>query len=192
MIKIAKKRMHTIVLTFFLAGFSFYLALTLQKTLFGSFSTETSLFSVYLPAGVTFIALLLGGVFAAIGIFFVLLINYLLNFPDVSWSLAVALIGFSLSIQLIVVNSFLYLARVGTNLEKLKHLHIVGLAIIFSISHSLCHHLNLVKIAKFSQGWAESMIALSTFWGVFTFLFLLWCFSKVRNYLSENVKSSTF
>lgn len=169
-------------IAFFLTASFFYIFLLLQRGASDYIKGMNGFDWVYLPAGIAFVGILIGGLSAVLGLFFVLITNYTINYPDVYLPVIVLLVMFSMMVQLIVIKSYLYLLGIGKNLEGLKHIQLIGLALLFSLSHSLCHHLNIVTIAGHHVGWAESMITLSTFLGIFCILILLWSFSKLHNY----------
>ena len=190
-IKLLHRQFGTPLIAFFLTASFFYLFLFLQKNAADYMNGAYSFDMVYLPAGVAFVAILIAGISAAVALFFVLVINYTINFPDSFMPLTMALVSFSLIVQLAVVKLYLYIIGVGKNLEKLKHLQLLGLALVFSVSHSLCHHLNLVTITGHQSGWAESLITVRTFLGIFCVLMVLWFLSKVIHYFDgrSDIKS---
>ncbi len=180
--QLTKKSYASELIVFSISAVFLYLFLVLQSASseymknFGTFDI------VYFPAGIAFVAILVGGISGALGVIFVLIMNYTINYPDVFWLTIVAIVSFSITVQMVVVKSYLSLVGVGPNLEKFSHIQLLGLALLFSVSHSLCHYFNLVAISNFQIGWAKSMIALSTFLGVFFTLMVLWFFSKSINY----------
>lgn len=170
-----------ILITFLISFLIFYLFVLLQS-LVAEFSSDSTFLPVYLPAGVLFVAILVGGVPGALGVFLALICNVIIQNPDISVPLIVGLITFSISVQYLVVKSFSYLLQVGPNLERLTYMKTVGIALAFSVSHSLNHHFNLVMIKGRTTGWAESKLAVSTFFGVFSILFFLLIASKIKNH----------
>lgn len=170
------------IVTFFISFFCFYFFVLLQR-LVSEISIDSSFLPVYLPAGVFFVVILVGGLAGALGVYLALVSNYILQNPDINWYVIAGIMLFSLSIQIVIVKFCAHAVGVGSNLEGLNHIKVVGLALVFSLSHSVTHHYNLVLITHRSIGWGESKIALSTFFGVFCILMVLWLFSKVRNYL---------
>ena len=169
------------LITFLISFFIFYFFVLLQN-LVAEFSSNSTFLPVYLPAGVLFVAILVGGVPGALGVFLALICNVIIQNPDISMPLIVGLIAFSISVQYLVVKSFSYLLQVGPNLERLTYMKTVGIALAFSVSHSLNHHFNLVMIKGRTTGWAESKLAVSTFFGVFSILFFLLIASKIKNH----------
>ena len=180
-IKNDQRSYFPILITFLISFFIFYFFVLLQN-LVAEFSSNSTFLPVYLPAGVLFVAILVGGVPGALGVFLALICNVIIQNPDISMPLIVGLIAFSISVQYLVVKSFSYLLQVGPNLERLTYMKTVGIALAFSISHSLNHHLNLVMIKGRTTGWAESKLAISTFFGVFSILFFLLIASKIKNH----------
>lgn len=170
------------IATIFVSFLLFYFFLLLQN-LVVDYSAGSSFIPVYLPAGVLLISILVGGVAGAFGVFLALVSNYIFHNPNVYWPIIVGLIAFSLIIQVTVIKIFAHFAGVGPNLEGLNYLKVTGLAFVFSLSHSFNHHLNLVVIQDRKVSWAESKIAISTFLGVTSVLFILLIVSKIRNYL---------
>lgn len=170
------------IVTFFISFFCLYFFVLLQR-LVAEVSINSSFLPVYLPAGVFFVVILVGGLAGALGVYLALVSNYILQNPDINWYLIAGLMLFSLFVQIVIVKFCARAVGVGSNLEGLNHIKVVGLALVFSLSHSVTHHYNLVLITHRSIGWGESKIALSTFLGVFCILTVLWLFSKVRNYL---------
>lgn len=169
-------------LTIFVSFCVFNLCLLLQR-LVPYFGLEGSFVPVYLPAGVLFVAILIGGVAGAIGIYLAISINYIAHQPNVYWLLILALMAFSISVQYLVIKIFAFITNIGPNLERLTYFKVLGMAAVFSTSHSLNHHLNLVLINNQKVGWVESKIAISTFIGVFCVLWFVWIASKISNHL---------
>lgn len=147
---------------------------------------------VYFPAGIAFVAILVGGIFGALGIIFVLITHYSINYPDIFWLTIAGLVAFSIFVQMVVIKLYLLLLGIGSTLEGLRHIQLLGLAVLFSLTHSLCHYFNLVIISGFNIGWAKSMIALSTFLGVFFIIMVLWFFSKILKYFTRSNNSLLF
>lgn len=163
----------------------FYLILSLQNFLTDYFYQVGLIFYLYLPAGIAFLSLLIGGIYAAFGILLVLVPKYASQYPDTNYLTIVSLIIFSMAVQLLVIRSFLYFSKIEPNLKNLKHNHILILAMFFSASHSLCHHLNLVFIAGYQVGWGESLLVVRTFLGIFTALFILWTYGRINKFLCQ-------
>lgn len=175
------------LVTFFLSFASFYFFLFLQQ-LASDFMQARMLLPVYLPAGVAFVAILAGGITGALGVFCALLSNYIIQNPLVYWPIIFGLIAFSILMQLLVIKVSLHLLSIGQTLVNLTYLKLVVLVLIFSLSHSLTHHFNLVLIKDHERGWAESMITVSTFLGISCVLLLLWSMKKLRRYLTQKNK----
>ena len=172
------------ILALFLS-FIFFSVFTIFQHLAASFLKSNESFDiVYLPAGITFISILVCGIWGVLGILFVLVPMYIFKFPEVSSLLILAMVSFSLVLQLTVIKLYLFFAGINQNLERLKHIQLLGLAVIFSLSHSVSHHLNLVLFSHYPLGWGESMIALSTFLGTAFTLLILWIFSKLYEHTS--------
>ena len=172
-------------ITFAVSFSSFYLFLLLQRLVVEVVS-PSSFIPVYLPAGVLFVVILVGGVVGTFGVFCSLVPSYIMQNPNTYWLVVAGLVAFSMLIQISVVKLTAWITNVGPNLERLTHLKLIGFALVFSISHSLNHHLNLVVITKKNIGWAESRLAVSTFLGVFCVLALLWIVAKITNHFSQS------
>lgn len=173
-----------VLLTFIFSFCFFYLCLLLQR-LVPNFDVYGSFVPVYLPAGVLFIAILIGGVAGAIGVYLAISINYIALHPNVYWLLILVLMALSISIQYLVIKAFSFFTNIGSNLERLTYLKVLGMAVVFSTTHSLNHHLNLVLIENQKIGWAESKLAISTFTGVFCILWVVWIVSKISDNLMK-------
>lgn len=171
---------HSQALVALFLSYIFFSVFLLFQHFASSFLQRAESFDiVYLPAGITFISILVCGIWGALGIIFVLVPMYIYKFPDVSSLLIIIMVSFSLLLQLTVIRLCLLLAGIDQHLKKLKHLQLLGLVVVFSLSHSLSHHLNLAVIGRYPLGWGESMIALSTFLGVSFTLLILWMLSKL-------------
>jgi hypothetical protein len=167
------------LVAFFLSSIFFSVFLLFQHIASSLLPRAESFDLVYLPAGITFVSILVCGIWGALGIIFVLVPTYIYKFPEVSSLLIILMVSFSLLLQLTVIKLCLFFAGIDQHLKKLKHLQLLGLVVVFSLSHSLSHHLNLAVIGRYPFGWSESMIALSTFLGVSFTLLILWIFSKL-------------
>ena len=174
------------LVAFFLSFIFFSIFLLIQYFASTFLRREEGFDIVYFPAGITFISILVCGIWGVLGIFFVLVPMYIYKFPEVSSLLIISMVSFSLLLQLTVIRIYLFFAGVDQNLQKLKHIQLLGLAVVFSLSHSTSHHLNLALIGRYPLGWGESMIALSTFLGVSFTLLLLWIFSKLYDRTSRS------
>ncbi len=180
------------LLVILLSTLGFYLFLKLQGVASEYLPSNNGIASVYLPAGVVFLAILIGRVYGALGILLALIPSYMYRFPHAEILVIVGMVLFSMSVQLIVVNIFLAIVKVGNKLDNLTFAHVITLGLIFSLSHSFCHYLNLLIIAKYQVGWFESKLTLSTLLGIFIILFTLWLVSKViRNFGDFPANKST-
>jgi len=189
------KKQHSLyvpnVLVILLSAVCFYLLLKVQVFASEYLPNKDGIDSIYFPAGIVFLAILIGRAYGALGIFLALIPSYISRFPDVEILVVVGMVSFSLFVQLMVINSFLLVVGVGKKLENLTFFHVTTLVLIFSLSHSICHYLNLLIIADKQVGWFESKIALSTLLGVFVSLIVVWLMSKLGKYFFDNSVSKS-
>ena len=174
------------LVAFVLAAAAFYTLLKLQSAASEYLQNENGFYTVYLPAGIAFLAILVGRAYGALGIFFALVPHYISRASDVDAIIIVSMIAFSLTLQLLVVEIFLFALGINKKLENIRFLHITLLALIFSFTHSLCHYLNLLILTKNQIDWFESKMALGTLFGIFAILTLFWILTKLSKYLLEN------
>jgi hypothetical protein len=173
-----------VVTVFLMAMAGFYIAITLQGHVAEllKFGAKNSL--IYFPAGIAFVVILVGGAWGAIGVFCALSLHYfLLNNEVIPLFIVLSFTAFSAAIQFFVIRLGLGVMGVTSCLGNLKHLHVLTLALVFSVAHSLCHHLNLLILLNQEHSWLHSFILISTFAGVSAVLLGLWLFAKLYSKL---------
>lgn len=173
------------LVAFLLAAAFFYSLLKIQSAAAEHLQNENGFYTVYLPAGIAFLAILVGRVYGALGVFFVLVPHYIAQSTDAETIVIASLIAFSLAVQLMVVEFGLIAFGINKKLENIKFLHITVLALIFSFIHSIFHYFNLLILTDHKIDWFESRLALSTFFGIVSVLALFWILTKLSQYFLE-------